>query len=141
MNTVLLTGTLAADAAIKSFGDGSGKLANIVVMVENNTKDKVSGKYVDDPVSVQFTVFNSKERQSADECAAKGRRGARVFIEAKVSKESWNDQRTGQKREKPGFRIVKIEFIGSSLNQPTAPPQQSVSQPDIYQQPSESEPF
>ena len=107
MNSVNLTGRLTRDVELRTIGSGTS-VADLGLAV--NDKKKQGDQWVDVTHFVDVTVWG-RTAEIANEYASKG---SKVAITGRLNYESWNDQQTGQKRNKIKVVCDKLTLLGGS---------------------------
>lgn len=113
LNKVMLIGRLTRDVEVRTFTNG-GKVAKFGFAVTANRKKNVqTGKWEDEPCFLDVEVFNrgefGKKADTAEQYLSKGKQ---IFIEGKLTMQSWTSQ-DGQKKSKLVVVCENFEFLDS----------------------------
>lgn len=100
LNKVMLIGRLTRDVETRTFSNG-GKVAKFGFAVTGSRKkNQQTGNWEDEPCFLDVEVFNKGEfGKMADTAEKYLSKGKQVFIEGKLTMQSWTGQ-DGQKRNK-----------------------------------------
>tara|TARA_R110002051_G_scaffold110769_2_gene183452 strand:+ start:828 stop:1208 length:381 start_codon:yes stop_codon:yes gene_type:complete len=102
VNKAILLGNLTRDVELKNLPTGS-PVAEFGVAVNEKYKDKETVVFID------VTVWGSL----AENCAKYISKGSLVFIEGKLTMDSWEDKTTGKKRTKLKVTALNVQFLDS----------------------------
>src|SRR5439155_16278246 len=111
LNKVMLIGRLTRDVETRTFSNG-GKVAKFGFAVTGSRKkNQQTGKWEDEPCFLEVEVFNrgefSKKADTAEQYLSKGKQ---IFIEGKLTMQSWTSQ-DGQKKNKIVVVCENFEFL------------------------------
>jgi single-strand DNA-binding protein len=120
-NKLILIGRLTRDVELKTFANG-GAVANIGFCVNERKKDS-QGNWVDHPIWLDLKAFNSQNSQMATQWSEWFRKGDQVYVEGRLSMESWTDSNTNAQRTKlvvivERFQSLKPPVEGGQQGQP-----------------------
>ena len=110
LNSVHLIGRLTRDPEVRTFQNG-GKVAEFGLAVDNRKKDQQTGQWVNDPVFLNLKGFDSQYKKTASLIEQYLRKGALVFIEGRLTVESWDDKQTGAKRQAVKVIVNDVQFL------------------------------
>jgi single-strand DNA-binding protein len=102
VNKAILLGNLTRDVELKNLPTGS-PVAEFGVAMNEKYKDKETVVFID------VTVWGSL----AENCAKYISKGSLVFIEGKLTMDSWEDKTTGKKRTKLKVTALNVQFLNS----------------------------
>lgn len=102
VNKAILLGNLTRDVELKNLPTGS-PVAEFGIAMNEKYKDKETVTFVD------VTVWGSL----AENCAKYISKGSLVFIEGKLTMDSWEDKTTGKKRTKLKVTALNVQFLDS----------------------------
>ena len=105
MNSVNLTGRLTRDVELRTIGSGTS-VADLGLAV--NDKRKQGEQWVEVTHFVDVTVWG-RTAEIAQQYASKG---SKVGISGRLNYESWDDNQTGQKRNKIKVVCDKLTLLG-----------------------------
>ena len=100
MNKLLVTGRLVADPEVKQAASGV-LMANIIVAVRRDFKDKKTGKYESD--FLRFKAFD----KTANFLDSYTKKGAQIEIEGSISNNNY---------EKDGKMVYQNDFVANRVN-------------------------
>jgi single-strand DNA-binding protein len=100
MNKLLVTGRLVADPEVKQAASGV-LMANIIVAVRRDFKDKKTGKYESD--FLRFKTFD----KTANFLDSYIKKGAQIEIEGSISNNNY---------EKDGKMVYQNDFVANRVN-------------------------
>lgn len=106
VNKVIIMGNLTRDVELKNLPTGS-PVAEFGVAMNEKYKDKETVVFID------VTVWGSL----AENCAKYISKGSLVFIEGKITMDSWEDKTTGKKRTKLKITGLNVQFLGGNKDQ------------------------
>lgn len=112
LNKVLITGTVVS-VENKSFAQG-GKVAVIVLKVDDKKWDSTIRAMVDVAYDLPFEAFNSKINPLADKASGL-KPGDFIMIDGKVRLDQWKDQRNGEARSRLKMGVENFEVVGKSM--------------------------
>lgn len=114
VNTLIYAGRLTRDPETQNTKTGLA-ICNLTV-ASNRTFSKDSEK------KEEVTFLDCKAfGKTAETIAQHFRKGMEIFIEGRITQESWDDKATGQKRSKIVCTINNFQFVGKSDGE-QAPP-------------------
>tara|TARA_R110000744_G_scaffold99832_5_gene192637 strand:- start:3973 stop:4353 length:381 start_codon:yes stop_codon:yes gene_type:complete len=102
VNKAILLGNLTRDVELKNLPTGS-PVAEFGIAMNEKYKDKETVVFID------VTVWGSL----AENCAKYISKGSLVFIEGKLTMDSWEDKTTGKKRTKLKVTALNVQFLDS----------------------------
>lgn len=107
-NRVILMGNLTRDPEVKTLPNGSS-VGQIGLAVNRTWFDKASNQRKEEVTFVDVTLWG-REAEVAGEYLAKGRP---VLIEGRLTLDSWEDKKTGEKRSKLKVTGERLTLMGS----------------------------
>ena len=111
-NLVVLVGNLTREPESRGFANG-GKVVTFGIAINEKKKNQATGQWEDAPNFFDCKVFNSERRQLADLCEQYLRKGSPVYLQGKLSQETWDDKTSGQKRSKVVIIAHEVQFLSS----------------------------
>lgn len=115
VNKGAVTGRLTRDPEIKMFGQG-GKVATLAVAVDNRKKDQATGQWVTEPMTVDFSAFDSGDRKWAT-WSESLKAGQQVYIEFHLKVDHWTDKKTNQPRQSLKLMLDDLQLAGFTATQ------------------------
>jgi len=106
-NRVILMGNLTRDPEVKTLPNGSS-VGQIGLAVNRTWFDKASNQRKDEVTFVDVTLWG-REAEVAGQYLAKGRP---VLIEGRLTLDSWEDKKTGEKRSKLKVTCERLTLMG-----------------------------
>lgn len=105
-NQVVLLGHLARDPELRYTPQGKA-VSNFSVAV-NHRYTKEDGTKVEEVAFVDVAAWN----RQAEACAEYLKKGRAVLVSGRLTQDSWEDPRTGQKRSKLRVVAQQVTFVG-----------------------------
>lgn len=93
LNKVMLIGKITRDAEVRYTPKG---IAVAEVGIAINRRYTADGEKKDEVTFIDVTLW----KQAAEFAGEYGKKGREVFVEGRLSLETWDDKQTGQKRSK-----------------------------------------
>lgn len=115
-NRVILMGNLTRDPEVKTLPNGSS-VGQIGLAVNRTWFDKGANQKRDEVTFVDVTLWG-RDAEVAGEYLAKGRP---VLIEGRLTLDSWEDKKTGEKRSKLKVTAEKLTLMGSRSDSAASP--------------------
>lgn len=109
LNKVMLIGNLTEDPETRQ--TVNGRTCTLFRLAINGTS-----KTADGHSSTSFLDISSWDR-TAEAAAKYLRKGRPVFVEGKITQETWQDKKTGKQRSRLLIIAENIQFLGSSQQQ------------------------
>lgn len=136
LNSVHLIGRLTRDPEIRVFGNG-GKVAEFGLAVDERRKNQSTGEWESHPTFLNLKAFNSGDyRKTADLIEQYCRKGMLVFIDGKLTVESWEDKNGGGKRTAVKIIVNNVQFLEKKQDSPPSqPPSQGQQSGSSYDYP------
>ncbi|NNE92271.1 MAG: single-stranded DNA-binding protein [Verrucomicrobiales bacterium] len=108
LNKVMLIGNLTRDPELKKT-QGGASLSEIGLAV-NRTRKNDQGERINETTFIDITVWG----KTAENVAKYLKKGRSVLIEGRLQLDSWQDQQTGQTRNK--LRVIgeNVQFLGGN---------------------------
>ena len=94
VNQVFLLGTLGRDPEFRTTVGGTN-IATFSLATSESRKD-AQGNWLEDTTWHNIKAFGRSAETARDQL----KKGGKVFVEGKITQESWDDKQTGQKRSK-----------------------------------------
>lgn len=146
LNKYSAIGRLTRDPESKPIGNG-GKLVKFGFAVTERKKNPDSGQMENSPVFLDCEAFNAGDKfKLADIIEQYCKKGSQIYLEGRLSLDSWQDKNTGDKRTKIKVIVGEIQLLDkkddSSPTQSSQPRQRSSAprQEEAYV-PSDEIPF
>ena len=134
VNRVFLLGSSGKDAEIRTTGGGT-TIATFSIATSESRKD-AQGKWSDETTWHNVKAFGRLAELARDQVT----KGAKVFVEGKLTTETWDDRATGQKRYKTVIvanylSVVPtargLEFAAGADHQPATVQEREHQAPEI----------
>lgn len=119
-NTVILTGRLTHDVALKQIANGT-TVCSFALAVQRDFKHKHTGEYGVDYIDCVAW------RQSAEFIARYGEKGAMVQVQGRLEMEDWTDK-LGNKRRGYKVQVVQVYLVGARKSTSDQSPNQGTGQ-------------
>ena len=98
---------LSQDVELRYLSDGK-ELAKLNLVNSNKFK-KASGEQVEDTCFIEGTIFG----KLANVANTYLRKGSKIYIDADLKQDTWEDNQSGQKRSKHTLKINTFEMLDS----------------------------
>ena len=108
LNKVMLIGNLTRDVETK-FTPGGLAIAELGMAINRKSKNPQTGELKDETTFVDVTLFG-RQAEIAKEYLSKGKP---VYIEGRLTLDTWDDKQTGQKRSKLKVTGETLQLLGS----------------------------
>ena len=108
LNDVKLMGNLTRDPEVRYTPKGTA-VCDISIAINRLLPDDGSGERREETTYVDVTLWG-KTAENAGQYLVKGRS---VFIDGRLSLETWDDKQSGQKRSKLKVVAESLQFLGS----------------------------
>jgi single-strand DNA-binding protein len=126
VNNVFLLGSSGKDPEIRTTG-GGGTIATFSIATSEGRKD-AQGNWSNETTWHNLKMFGRLAEIARDQV----KKGSKVFVEGKITTESWDDKTTGQKRSKqvilanylsvvPSARSASMDAEASGDQRPLTP--------------------
>ncbi len=144
VNKCTFIGRLTRDPKITVFQSG-GKVADLGLALNSKRKDKTSGNMIDQVMFIDCKAFNSEGRKLADNCNDFLKKGSLVYIESRLTIETWEDKNGGGTKSKHVYVVTDMQFLtpksetnssGGSNGAAVKPSVPSTKNPQTQQQPT-----
>ena len=115
LNKVLLIGNLTRDPEVRYTPKGAA-VCDISLAI--NSKRKTEGGETKEEVTfVDCTAWGKTAELLGQYC----KKGSSLFIEGRLTTESWEDKATGVKKSKVKVTVENVQFLGGSREQSDKP--------------------
>lgn len=125
LNKLMLIGRLTADPEPPKVLPSSGStVINFRFAVSTPTKDKSTGKYINDPrpLYIDCAVFSNKEGGGLTNVVQYMKKGTECYLEGKLEFEQWDDKDSpGKKRSKHKMTVNAIQLLGDKSSSDSTP--------------------
>lgn len=131
VNRVILIGNITKDIELRYTPKGTA-VCELNLAINRVSKD-ANGNKVEEVTFVSVTCWSKIAEIVAEYC----RKGSPLYIEGRLSNESWDDRETGKKMHKTKVVAENIQFLGkkpqgeSSQQRPVPPPKRPTVDPDL----------
>ena len=109
-NKVVLVGNLTRDIELRYASNGNA-IGNTAIAATR--KFTVNGEKREETCFIDITFFG-KMAEIANQYLSKG---SKLLVEGRLKLDQWNDQNTGQSRQKHSIVVENMEMLGSPQNQ------------------------
>ena len=138
LNNYKAVGNLTRDPELKYAGNGTAILS-LGIAIDDSYKNQ-QGEWINKAIFLDLSVFG----KYAESLNGRLSKGDNVFIDGKLKYEEWNDQATGQKRNKISVNVDSIQLTQkkesnqemqqgqySQVSQPRRPPVMQAYQTEV----------
>ena len=108
INKVILLGNLGQDPEIRTTAGGV-PVANVSIATSNSWKDKISGN-TEVQTEWHRVVFFNRLAEIVGEYLKKG---SKIYVEGQLRTNSWEDQKTGEKKYRTEIIAREMQMLGS----------------------------
>ncbi len=116
LNKVMLIGNLTRDPEVK-FTQSGKAVGNCGIAINRTYKDS-AGQPKEDTTFVDIELWG----RTAEVAAQYAKKGHPIFVEGRLSLDSWEDKQTGQKRSRLKVVAEGIQLLGSKPSERQAEP-------------------
>ena len=111
LNNVVLIGNLTKDIELRYLQNGTA-VGKSSIAVTKKTKGQ-NGQVIENTLFIDLT-FWGKTAEIASQYLSKG---SKLAVNGEIVLEQWQDQQTGQNRQKHSIKVETMEMLGSPNNQ------------------------
>lgn len=122
LNKVFLMGNLTADPEAKQLPSGRS-VTSFSIAVNRPGKDE-AGNTQQNTTYLDITCWD----RTAENAARYLSKGRPVFVEGRITQETWTDRQTGQQRSRLRITAENLQFLGSGQQQGNGYQQQTQTQ-------------
>lgn len=108
LNKVIIAGNLTRDPELKNVGASNSALVSFGVAVNRRYKGS-DGEKKEETTFVEVNAW----AKSAEFVAQYFRKGMPIYIEGRLTQESWEDKTTGKKQSKTRVTAENVQFVTS----------------------------
>ena len=108
INKVILLGNLGQDPELRVTAGGV-PIANVSIATSSSWKDKISGDTKDQTEWHRVVFFN----RLAEIVGEYLKKGSKIYVEGQLRTNSWEDQKTGEKKYRTEIIAREMQMLGS----------------------------